>query len=74
MADDAACAQCTAPHQLSDRGAGVKAYLVTIRPVGRAPWCYSGIFAHSVDALLHGLDISADPRAVVSARPLERAA
>lgn len=51
----------------------MKAYLVTIRPVGRAPWCFKGIFAHSVDALLHGLDISADPQARVSARPLELA-
>jgi hypothetical protein len=51
----------------------MKPYLITIRPQGRPAWCYRGIFAHSVDALLHGLDISADPQARVSARPLERA-
>ncbi|GEM_PF-4721021 len=51
----------------------MKAFLVTIRPVGRPAWCYRGIFRHSVDALLHGLDISADPQARVSARPLELA-
>lgn len=52
----------------------MKAYLVTIRPLGRPAWCFRGIFRHSVDALLHGLDISADPNAKVSARPLVRAA
>ena len=50
-----------------------RAYLITVRPVDRPAWCYRGIFAHSVDALLHGLDISADPQARVSARPLELA-
>ena len=51
----------------------MKPYLVTIRPLGRPAWCYRGIFSHSVDALLHDLDISADPQARVSARPLELA-
>lgn len=47
-----------------------RTYLITIRPAGRPAWCYRGIFPHAIDALLHGLDTSADPQARVSARPL----
>jgi hypothetical protein len=48
----------------------MRPYLITIRPASRPAWCYRGLFRHSVDALLHGLDTSADPHARISARPI----
>lgn len=46
----------------------MKPYLITIHPVGRPAWSYHGIFRHAVDAILHGIDASADPLARISAR------
>jgi hypothetical protein len=46
----------------------MKPYLITIHRAGHPALRYHGIFRHAVDAILHGLDTTADPLARVSAR------
>jgi hypothetical protein len=48
----------------------MKKYLICIRPANAPAWRYTGLFAHSVDAILHALDATQGQPARISAKVL----
>lgn len=48
----------------------MRAYLIRITPAQGAAYCYTGLYAHSVDAITHALDVAQGQPARISAKVL----
>jgi hypothetical protein len=48
----------------------MRAYLIRITPAQGASYSYTGLYAHSVDAITHALDVAQGQPARISAKVL----
>lgn len=48
----------------------MKPYRIRITPAQGAPYSYTGLFAHGIDAITHALDMAQGQPARISARRL----